>query len=103
MAAVGKTVFFSSHNLTEVEAVADSVGILRAGRLVLAGDLDDLKQRHKVLKLTYAAPPVPEEVTALRALRGVTRLEQEGRSVRLSVRGEVEELAKNTDLSRFIL
>lgn len=90
VAAVGKTVFFSSHNLAEVETIADSVVIIRTGRLVLAGDLDDLRQRHKVLKLTYAAPPSAEEVAALRALAGVRRLEQEGHSLRLNVGGDVE-------------
>ena len=87
VAASGRTVFFSSHNLAEVEAVAASVGIIRAGRLVLSGDLDDLKQHQKVLKLTYDNAP---GFTDLTALSGVTRLEQEGRTLRLSVRGDVQ-------------
>lgn len=41
--AKGTTVFFSSHLLEEVEAVADRVGILLDGRLVGEGDLDTLR------------------------------------------------------------
>jgi ABC-2 type transport system ATP-binding protein len=38
----GKTVFFSSHILSDAEAVADRVGILNRGRLVREGRLEDL-------------------------------------------------------------
>src|ERR1700677_2182601 len=39
----GQTVFLSSHILSEVEALCDRVGILRAGRLVDEGTLDELR------------------------------------------------------------
>jgi ABC-2 type transport system ATP-binding protein len=39
----GQTVFLSSHILSEVEAVCDRVGILRAGRLVDEGSLPELR------------------------------------------------------------
>jgi ABC-2 type transport system ATP-binding protein len=42
-AADGTTVFFSSHILEQVEAVADRVGILLDGELAAEGDLDDLR------------------------------------------------------------
>jgi ABC-2 type transport system ATP-binding protein len=90
IAAAGKTIFFSSHLLSEVEAVADHVGIIRAGRLVVSDDLDHLKQTQRVVRLTYADVPPPAEVAALRAMPGVDRLEQEGRAVRLLVRGPVD-------------
>jgi len=38
----GKTIFFSSHILTDVERFCDKVGIIVAGRLRLAGGLNDL-------------------------------------------------------------
>ena len=40
----GTTVFFSSHVLSEVEGVADTVGILKEGRIVLQDDLDLIKE-----------------------------------------------------------
>ena len=42
-AATGKTVFLSSHQIAEVERVADIVAILHRGKLVLVERLDDLK------------------------------------------------------------
>jgi ABC-2 type transport system ATP-binding protein len=98
VAALGKTVFFSSHNLAEVESLADSVGILKDGRLLFSGNLDDLKQRHKLLKLTYDAPPTAEQVATLLRLPGVTELEQEGRSLRLRVQGNVPALIQTIEL-----
>ncbi|HLY32817.1 MAG TPA: ABC transporter ATP-binding protein, partial [Ktedonobacterales bacterium] len=94
IAAQGKTIFFSSHILSEVEAVADWVGIIRDGQLVVCDELDHLKQTQKVLKLTYAELPPTAEVNALRGLPGVMSLAQEGRSVRLLTHGDVESLAK---------
>lgn len=89
IAAQGKTIFFSSHILSEVEAVADWVGILRDGQLIVCDELDHLKQVQKVLKLTYVELPPAAEITALRGLPGVMSLEQEGRSVRLLIHGDV--------------
>jgi ABC-2 type transport system ATP-binding protein len=94
IAAQGKTVFFSSHILSEVEAVADWVGIIRDGKLVVSDELDHLKQTQKVLKLTYAELPPPTEVASLRSLPGVMSLAQEGRSVRLLTHGDVETLSQ---------
>jgi ABC-2 type transport system ATP-binding protein len=94
IAAEGKTIFFSSHILSEVEAVADWVGIIRQGKLVVCDELDHLKQTQKVLKLTYAELPPLAELEALRALPGIMSLAQEGRSVRLLTHGDVEALAR---------
>src|SRR5207249_6575510 len=90
IAAEGKTIFFSSHILSEVEAVADWIGIIRAGKLVVSDELDHLKQSQKVLKLVFPEPPPPKEIQALQAMPGVDRVEQEGRSVRVLVRNNVD-------------
>lgn len=94
IAAQGKTIFFSSHILSEVEAVADWIGIIRDGRLLVSDELDHLKQTQKVLKLTYAELPPATEIAALRGLPGVMNLAQEGRSVRLLTHGDVTALAQ---------
>jgi ABC-2 type transport system ATP-binding protein len=61
----GQTIFLSSHILSEVEALCDRVGILRAGRLVDQGTLEQLRHlgTHTV-EVTFAGhapelPPLP--------------------------------------------
>jgi ABC-2 type transport system ATP-binding protein len=53
-AASGKTVFLSSHQIGEVERVADIVAILHQGRLVLVEPLDQLKRDTQELTITAA-------------------------------------------------
>jgi ABC-2 type transport system ATP-binding protein len=50
----GQTVFLSSHQLAEVEAVCDRVAILRAGRLVEVDSIADLRRLHQtVVEVSY--------------------------------------------------
>jgi ABC-2 type transport system ATP-binding protein len=55
----GTTVFFSSHQIAEVERIADQVCILHAGRLVLDSSLDDLRQSYRRIDLIF--PSIPAE------------------------------------------
>lgn len=43
----GVTVFFATHQLPEVEQIADHVVMIKDGTCVVAGDLDDLKSRYR--------------------------------------------------------
>lgn len=45
----GRTVFFSSHLLSEVEQIADWVGILDNGKLLLEARLDDIRSQYRLL------------------------------------------------------
>ena len=59
----GQTVFLSSHQLAEVEAVCDRVGILRAGRLVEVADVTALRALHRTeveVAFTGAAPELAD-------------------------------------------
>ena len=92
--AEGRTVFLSSHILTEVESMCDRVAIIREGRLVRVGGVAELKdiKRHE-LELTFAgAPPVD----AFQGLAGLERVEAlpDGRTLRLTVQGEVDAVVK---------
>jgi ABC-2 type transport system ATP-binding protein len=53
LAAEGRTVFLSSHQLTEVERVASHVALLHQGKLVLAESLDDLRARTFLLAVNF--------------------------------------------------
>lgn len=94
VATEGRTVFFSTHILSDVEAVADTVGIIKDGRLMVADEIDCLRASHKVFRLVYAEEPPEEELCLLRYLPDVLDVEKEGRSVRLQVRGEAEAVRK---------
>jgi ABC-2 type transport system ATP-binding protein len=56
----GQTVFLSSHQLAEVEAVCTSVGILRRGRLVEVAGLDDLRRLRRSEVVVDLSRPAPE-------------------------------------------
>ncbi len=90
VAASGKTVFFSSHILSDVESVADSVAMLHNGRLVVSDELDALKQRNANVRVSYAQEPDEQVLASMRRVPGVLALEREGRSMRVRVRGDVE-------------
>ncbi len=49
----GRTILFSSHILSDVERIADRIGILVAGKLVVDCSLDELKNRVKKLRVIF--------------------------------------------------
>ena len=67
LAAAGRTVLLSSHQIGEVERVADIVAILKEGQLLLVERLDDLKDQVRQLTITLAdgasgPPPVSGQI-----------------------------------------
>jgi ABC-2 type transport system ATP-binding protein len=70
----GKTVFFSSHELGEVETVCDRVALLHQGRLKIEGRVADIVAEHRMnleqvfLKLIGYEPPEAVEAVAGGAL-----------------------------------
>ncbi|HVK64278.1 MAG TPA: ABC transporter ATP-binding protein [Polyangium sp.] len=68
---LGKTIFLSSHILTELSDVCTSIGILERGRLVVAGPIHEISARLEAIRAAEAhghAPPpryVPPGVRAL--------------------------------------
>ena len=71
------TVFFSSHQIAEVDQIADRVAIVDRGRVVVAGALDDLRQNYRRIQLVFdgEAP-----VSVFRAA-GIERVRRKGRVV----------------------
>ncbi len=65
----GQSIFLSSHILSEVEAVCDRVGILRAGRLVDEGSLDQLRHLSaQTVDVTFEGPaPKLDPLPGIRA------------------------------------
>jgi ABC-2 type transport system ATP-binding protein len=69
------TVFFSSHQIAEVDQIADRVAIVDRGRIVVSGELDELRERYRRIRLVFDgdAPAAP-----LRA-PGIVRTRRDGR------------------------
>lgn len=56
-AADGVSVFFSSHQLSEAERIADHVFILKRGHIVVEGPLDELRERYRRVNAVFVGPP----------------------------------------------
>ena len=56
----GKTVFISSHILTDIERVVDHVGIIETGRMLVTGSVDGLKETVKRVRFGFRNGVVPE-------------------------------------------
>ena len=69
------TVFFSSHQIAEVDQIADRVAIIDRGRAVVTGALDDLRENFRRIQLVFDND-APE--TVFRA-PGVERVRRKGR------------------------
>ena len=90
--AEGRTVFLSSHVLAEVERIADRVGIIREGRLVLEEEVATLKAKALRQLEIHFAEPVPKE--AFRGLPGVRDVRVENSVVYCTIEGSIDTLIK---------
>ncbi|HXN77153.1 MAG TPA: ABC transporter ATP-binding protein, partial [Candidatus Dormibacteraeota bacterium] len=90
----GRTVFLSSHVLSEVEKTCTKVGIIRDGSLVRIGDVAEVKaiKRYEIT-ITFANA-IPAE--AFKALDGVIDVEalNHGHGVRLTMQGTADAVIK---------
>ncbi len=86
-AAQGRTVFLSSHELDEVQRIADRIGIIKAGRLVAEDTVDGPRRAAPQKMETRFRRPV--HAAALSAVTGVTVTASDGPRVTLDVTGEI--------------
>jgi ABC-2 type transport system ATP-binding protein len=82
---IGRTIFFSSHVLSEVERVCDRVAIIRRGRLVALEEVAKLLARRKRNVEMRLAGPAP----ALERVAGVSSLTVEDGRATLQLEGDV--------------
>ncbi|HUI49527.1 MAG TPA: ABC transporter ATP-binding protein [Acidimicrobiia bacterium] len=86
----GQAVFLSSHILSEVEALCDRVGILRAGRLVDEGTLESLRHLHaQTIDVTFDGTR-----PSLNGVEGATSVPLGANGLRFQVTGPVGPLLR---------
>jgi len=91
--AEGRTVFFSSHVLPEVQRTCDRVGIIRKGRLVAVEDVSSLIDRAALHRFEIEfATEIPRQ--QFEDLDGVTDLSLDGKTLMLSIAGSPDALIK---------
>jgi len=94
-AAGGASVLFSSHQIGQVERAADSIAVLKGGKLVLRGEIDTLKTDEKIVEAIFASEaPSPNGLAADARVR---RVERAGRILRLHVRSDAPGIAKKLE------
>lgn len=90
--AEGKTVFLSSHILSEVQTICDRVGILRSGKLEAVQRVDELTRadfRHVTLRLRDSIDP-----SLLASVPGVSSVSVNDRVVQLQISGDFDPLLR---------
>jgi ABC-2 type transport system ATP-binding protein len=78
LAAAGKTVFVSSHILSEVQQLADVVGIIARGRLVREGSIESLLREEGSVRIRVDPAEIPAAAPILEQVAGAGTVELEG-------------------------
>ncbi len=106
LANMGKTIFFSSHILADVEDICSHIGIIEAGEIIMQGSIDELKvelMAHREIMVTVMDNDIAEKVVGIvKGIADVVEAEiitpKNGRSrIRIDFAGKDDELA---DLNR---
>jgi len=88
----GTTVLFSSHQLADVEQIADHIAIVDRGRVVVDGALDELRDQYRRIQVVFdgAAPDAKLQS------KGVVRLRRDGRVLSVLCRSAEAEVVAET-------
>src|SRR5262245_11168824 len=82
------TVFFSSHQIAEVDQISDHVAIVDRGRMVVSGPLDDLRERYRRIQLVFEGGAPDASFRS----PGITRVQRSGRVLSLMTSGHTEQI-----------
>jgi ABC-2 type transport system ATP-binding protein len=86
----GTTIFFSSHQLGDVERIADDIVMIDRGAIALETSLDELRASYRLVTLGFAAEPAR---TAF-GMPGVLSVRVEGRQARVLVSCQVDAVVR---------
>jgi len=68
LASMGKTVFFSSHILSDVSEICTHIGIIEAGRMVAQGSIEEISRQlmpHREIRITFLTTDDREKARGL--------------------------------------
>ncbi|MBB5063915.1 ABC transporter ATP-binding protein [Granulicella mallensis] len=85
--AEGRTIFLSTHQLPEIEQIADHIGIMDRGKILLEGSLDDIRSSFRRLTVTGAALPAEDP--------SILSTKREGHATQYIVRDAPDTFAQN--------
>ena len=91
----GKTIFLSSHNLSEVQAICDRVGIIREGKIIVIEAVKELRRKSmQHLNVEFMKGEAPN-IDAIKAIPNVISVEKkDGTAFHITVKEDVNELLK---------
>ena len=84
--AEGTTVFFSSHQIEEVERISDQICVIHRGSLVMDAAVDELRQSWRRVDIVMPWAPKADEFQ----MRGVQTIRTRGQQVSIVVNGNAE-------------
>jgi len=92
--AEGVSVFFSSHQIAEVERIADHVCILDKGCLLVDASLDQLRQFYRRIDLVFSSAPVEDKLR----VPGVERIQTTGNQMTIFASWNAEEVIERANV-----
>ncbi|MCL2858443.1 MAG: ABC transporter ATP-binding protein [Streptococcaceae bacterium] len=97
----GAAIIFSSHNMSGVELLSDNLTMLKAGKTVLQGSVQGIRESFGRTKIYLESPISDEE---LLGISGVEKLEKEGtgRVLRLSDEFAGQEIFKAVSIDGYV-
>lgn len=91
----GRTILMASHDLHQVERLADHVAILNEGRLLISAPLDELKENERRVRVAVERGAANSDLEAsLRELSGIRRVTREGDGFLLHVSRNADEILR---------
>lgn len=94
LAASGTTIFLSSHDLAEVQAVCNRVGMIRNGKILIVERVEDLRERAvQQLTVHFHAHEDENRLAGFQDLEGVLSAEQiNDNTIRARITGNINEI-----------
>jgi ABC-2 type transport system ATP-binding protein len=88
VARAGTTVFFSSHQIAEVEQIADEIAIIDRGRTIVNGPLEEVREKFRRIQIVFGADAPAYAFTT----PGIARVVRSGRLLTLIASGDHEQI-----------